>query len=256
MTINTQLPQTQAGMERSTASPLITEADLARLPAVVQRYLNYTGVIGTPRIETVRLKYRGAFRTGAEKPWMPIEATQYYTTNPPGFLWKARFKFAGLPFMFANDVYKAGNSHMQGKLAGLFTVVDGQGDEINQGSMVRYLQEMTWFPSAYLGENITWVAVSDHAADVTFQDQGMQVTGRMYFDDDGRLLTFTAQRYGQFDGKYLVRTWATPMTEFGVFNGLRVPIAGIGVWQLPEGDLPYVKVRVTRIEYNQPIESF
>lgn len=84
----------------------------------------------------------------------------------------------------------------------------------------------------------------------------MQVTGRMYFDDDGRLLTFTAQRYGQFDGTYLVRTWSTPMTEFGVFNGLRVPIAGIGVWQLPEGDLPYVKVRVTRIEYNQPIESF
>lgn len=238
------------------APAVITEADLDGLPAPVKRYLIYTGVIGTPPIETVRLKYRGSFRTGAGKPWMPIEATQFYRINPPGFLWKARFRLAGLPFMYATDVYKTGNSHMLGKLAGIFTVVDGRGEEVNQGSMVRYLQEMTWFPTAYLGDNITWTAVSDHAADVSFHDQGKQVSGRMYFDTNGRLLTFSAQRCGEFDGRYSIATWSTPMTEFGVFNALRVPIAGIGVWQLPAGDLPYVNVRVTSIEYNQPIERF
>jgi hypothetical protein len=251
-----EVQEVQTTLKPSTASVVITEADLAGLPAPVQRYLTYTGVLGKPRIETVRLRYIGKFRTGAGKPWLPISATQVYTTNPPGFLWKARFKFAGLPFMVGTDTYKAGHSHMHGKLAGLFTVVDGRGDEVDQGTMVRYLQEMMWFPSAYLGKNITWTAVSDHAADVILHDQGKTVTGRMYFDDTGRLLTFMAQRCGEFDGKYAVATWTTPTTEYAVFSGLRVPIAGIGVWQLPDGDLPYVNVRVTDIEYNQPIETF
>lgn len=240
----------------STASSVVTEADLAGVPDPVRRYLTYTGVLGKPRIETVRLKYEGKFRTGAGKPWLRISATQVYTTNPPGFLWKAHFTFAGLSFMVGTDTYKAGHSHMYGKLAGLFTVVDGRGEEIDQGTMVRYLQEMTWFPTAYLGENITWTVVSDHAADVSLHDRGNSVAGRMYFDDTGRLLTFIAQRYGDFDGKYSIATWTTPTTEYGVFKGLRLPIAGLGIWQLPGGDLPYVSVRVTEIEYNQSIETF
>lgn len=234
----------------------ITAEMLDPLPAPVQRYLDFTGVIGQPWIETVRLQYSGLFRLGVDKAWMPLNVTQYYTTNPPGFLWKARFKMAGLPLLVGNDVYKAGHSHMQGKLAGLITVVDGQGEEVDQGTMVRYLQEMTWFPTAYLGENITWQAVDDHAADVTLTDSGKQVTGRMYFDDTGRMLSFSAERYGEFEGAYALKTWTTPMTHYGKFGGLNLPAAGMGVWQLPSGDFPYIKVEVSTIAYNGPIEPF
>jgi len=30
--------------------------------------------------------------------------------------------------------------------------------------MLRYLDEMTWFPTAFLGDNITWQAVDGGAA--------------------------------------------------------------------------------------------
>lgn len=60
---------------------------------------------------------------------MPISANQVYTTNPPGFWWRASFRIAGLPLIFGSDVHKAGHSHMHGKLLGLFTVVDGRGFE-------------------------------------------------------------------------------------------------------------------------------
>jgi hypothetical protein len=229
---------------------------LKHLPPVVQRYLTYSGVIGKPWINTVTLQYTGRFRTAPDKPWMPLNVTQYYTTNPPGFLWKAQFKLAGLPLVNGSDIYKAGHSHIHGKLAGLVTVMDGKGDEVDQGTMVRYLQEMSWFPTAYLGKNITWAAVDDHAADVTFYDAGKSVTGRIYFDDLGRLLSFTAQRYGEFNGSYVMKPWSTPMTEYGTFAGLNLPVAGLGVWQLPTGDFAYVDVHVTALEYNQPIEEF
>lgn len=235
---------------------LITESDLVGLPPPVQRYLMFSGVIGKPHIVTAHVQYKGRFRTAKDKSWMPISASQFYTINPPGFLWKAQFKIAGLPAMFATDTYKSGHSRMHGKLLGLFTVVDGQGETVDQGTMVRYLQEMTWFPTAYLGDNITWEAVDDHAADVTLHDSGKTVSGRMYFDDDGRLLTFSAERYGEFNGLYKIRTWTTPTTEFDTFCDLQLPSAGMGVWRLPEGDFSYIDVHLTNVEYNQPVEDF
>lgn len=237
-------------------SHTITETDLLGLPAPVQRYLRYTGVVGTPWVNSVHLKYTGKFRMGKDKSWMPLSVNQFYTINPPGFLWKATFKTAKLPMMVADDVYKNGHGHMHGKILGLFTVADGYGDEVDQGTMVRYLQEMTWFPTAYLGENITWDAVDDHSADVTFTDNGKSVSARMYFDDTGRLLTFIAQRYGDFSGHYELRAWSAPITEYGSFAGLNLPASGLGVWQLPTGDLSYVDVHVTALEYNQSIEDF
>jgi hypothetical protein len=235
---------------------IVTYDMLTHLPPAVQRYLTYSGVVGKPWIDTVSLKYTGRFRTAPDKPWMPLNVHQYYTTKPPGFLWKAHFKVAGLPLVAGSDVYKAGHSHIHGKLAGLVTVMDGEGEEVDQGTMVRYLQEMSWFPVAYLGENITWTEVDDHAAEVTFTDHRKSVTGRIYFDDLGRFLNFTAQRYGEFDGGYALQTWSTPMTEYGTFCGLRIPVAGLGVWQLSAGDFAYVDVHVTEMEYNQPIEDF
>ena len=253
----TALPRQDHEVAAKTASSLVvTEADLVHLPTTVQRYLRYSGIVGKPHIKTVRLKYTGKFRMAKDKSWMAISVEQFYTTNPPGFLWKALFKFAGIPFMFGSDVYKSGQSHMHGKLFGLFTVVDGQGEEVNQGTMVRYLQEITWFPSAYLNDYITWQVVDDHAADVSLHDNYKSVTMRMYFDDEGRLLTCIAQRYGEFNGHYQMRTWSTPTTEYATFNGVNIPAGGVGVWQLPDGDLSYVNVRLTDIVYNQPIAEF
>ncbi len=109
---------------------------------------------------------------------------------------------------------------------------------------------------AYLGENITWKAVNDNAADVSFHDHGKTVSARMYFDDAGRPLSFVAQRYRENKGSYTLDTWATPLTEFGPAAGLNLPVAGLGVWQLPEGDLAYIKIHLTEIVYNEPIETF
>lgn len=237
-------------------SHTVQEEDLEGLPSPVQRYLRFSAVVGKPWVETVRLRYSGKFRMAADKPWMPLEATQYYTVNPPGFLWRARFKMLGLPFMTASDTYQDGHSHMHGKVAGLFTVVDGRGDEVDQGAMVRYLQEMCWFPTAYLGSNIRWQAVDDHTADVTLDDSGKQATGRMHFDDTGRMLSFAAQRYGEFAGEYVMKTWTTPMTEYAAMNGMNIPIAGLGVWQLPAADFSYIRVRVKELIYNDALPSW
>jgi len=237
-------------------SRVVTEDMLRNLPEAAQRYMAYTGVLGKPWINTASIRYAGRFRTGADRPWLPIKAEQFYTTDPPGFVWKARLKMAGLWLMSGQDKYQAGHGHMFGKVAGLFTVFDARGEEIDQGSMLRYLNEMTWFPIALLGDNVGWQAVDDHSVDVTFTDCGRSVTARLILDEAGRLINFVTQRYRENRGSYSLDTWTTPMTEWGMLGGLNLPLRGQAVWKLPSGDLPYADLRLTEIEYNGPIESF
>jgi hypothetical protein len=235
---------------------LVTAEMLQNLPEPVQHYMNQTGVVGQPWINTVRLKYTGKFRRAADQPWLPIKATQVYTTNPPAFRWQARLKMFGLWMMRGDDTYKNGHGHMFGKVAGLFTIFDTRGDELDQGAMMRYLNESTWFPIALLGDNMAWQGVDDGSADVTFTDRGKSVSARFFFEADGRLINFSAMRYRENKGKFSLDRWDTPMTDWGMLGGLNLPIRGGAVWKLPTGDLPYVDVKLTEVEYNVPIEAF
>ncbi len=235
---------------KSPREQLVTEDMLADLPAPVQRYLNHTGVVGKPWVNSVHLKQSGRFRQGLERPWMPMTAVQSYTTYPPAFIWNARFKVAGLPLLRARDKYASGHGHMFGKLLGLFTVFDVRGEQLDQGAMLRYLGEMVWFPSAFLGENITWVAVDDYTAQVTLTDHGKSVSAFMHFDETGKVTNFTADRHREVDGEFSLDPWSTPVTKYGMMAGLYLPVCGQAVWNLPAGDFVYIEVEITEITYN------
>lgn len=234
---------------------IVTKKMLEKLPAPVRRYMDYTGVVGKPWIESVYLKQSGRFRQGLERPWMPLAAEEFYTTDPPSLVWNARFKIAGLPLLRARDSYESGQGHMYGKLAGLFTVFDMRGDKLDQATMIRYLNEMMWFPTAFLGENVTWGEVDDGSAEVTFSDGGKSVSGRMVFDDDGRLTNFTAMRYREIEGDFSLDPWSTPITGYGTLAGLNLPTRGQAVWHLPSGDLPYAELEIAEVEYNTPLSQ-
>ena len=229
---------------------LITAEMLAKLPDPVHRYLDYTGIVGHPWIDTVRLKQVGKFRLGRDRPWMPVTAEEFYTTNPPSLTWNARFKMMGLPLLRAKDRYESGHGHMYGTLAGIFTIFDARGEQLDQATMLRYLNEIIWFPTAFLGENISWEAIDDHSARVTFTDVEKSVSAEVFIDDTGRLTNFTTMRYREIEGEYSLDPWSTPITGYREIAGLNLPIRGKAVWNLPSGDLEYADLEITEIEYN------
>jgi hypothetical protein len=239
-------------MEAEEQSLLVSENMLENLPEPVQRYMHCTGVPGKPWINRVALKYTGKFRQGLDRPWMPMSAKQVYTISPPSFIWDARFKVMGLPMLRARDEYSSGQGHMFARLAGLITVFDVRGEQLDQGTMIRYLSEMIWFPTAFLGENITWQAVDDHSADVQFEDAGKSVKGRLFVDDDGRPTNFTAMRYREIEGDFSLDPWSTPLTSYGVHAGLNLPTHGQAVWNLESGELTYAELQIEEIKYNTP----
>lgn len=231
---------------------VITEEMLVALPEPVQRYMNWTGVVGKPWIRTAYVRQEGRFRMAADKPWMPMKAEQVFTIDPPGMEWRARFKMFGLPLFRANDSYRDGEGHMFGKVAGLFTLFDDRTEKLTLGTLTRYLSEMIWFPIAYLGENITWTAVDNRSANVTLTDHGRTATGRMFFDELGRPTTFETMRYMGNNGTYTLLPWHTPNLEYGVRGGLNIPIRGEVCWIMPEGVLTYGDFRIVEVVYNRP----
>jgi len=230
---------------------VITEAMVAGLPGPVARYLTYTGVIGKPIARTVELTQKGRMRPGSGQPWMALVARQVYSVDPPGFVWSGQIMAGPLPVARARDMYLAGRGEMLVTVASLLTVVDARGPEMDQGSMMRYLSEMMFFPTAFLGANIAFEQIDDLSARVTLTDHGHDVAGTMRFDAVGRLTTFEALRYQLVDGKNELTAWSTPVTSYGQFEGLRLPVRGTAVWKLADGDLTYIDVTVTELRSDE-----
>ncbi len=67
-------------------------------------------------------------------------------------------------------MYAGGEGRMLIKAGSLFTVVDDRGPERDQGSMMRYLSEMIWFPTAFLEDNVSIESINDDSARVTLTD--------------------------------------------------------------------------------------
>jgi hypothetical protein len=132
--------------------------------------------------------------------------------QPPEFVWDATMRVAGIPVGRTRDMYHSGQGRMLVKAASLVTVADAQGVEMDQGSMMRYLSEMMWFPSAFLEDNVSFEAIDATSAHVTLTDQGKTATATVFFDSAGRLTNFVAQRYAIAGGRSDLRTWSTPIT--------------------------------------------
>lgn len=237
--------------EAAQKEEVVTPAMLEGLPAPVQRYLRYSGVVGKPMVSTVRLKQRGRIRQDEDSAWIPLQAEEYYTVSPPAFVWQAGGEMMGVPLMRIRDSYVEGKGQMLITVDGLLTVGDMRGAEMDQGSMMRYLNEMVWFPAAFLNDYISWEAIDDQSARVVMSDRGRQISAVMTFDDEGRMRNFTAERYrDNGDGTADLVLWSTPMTAYGEFEGVRVPVRGSGVWHLPAGDLTYVELEILEVEYD------
>jgi hypothetical protein len=237
-----------------TSLDVVQEEHIRGLPEPVQRHLRYAGIVGRERVDAVRLKQKGFIRLGEERGWMPFTARQYYTTDPPAFIWRGNVKLGPLTAVAATDRYSRGKGNMRVKLLSLLKIAEAGGFEMDQGALARYMNEAMWFPAAYLKEYIQWEPLDGDSARATMSYQGVSASAVLHFGAGGELTNFVAERYyRRADGQYTLETWSTPLTEYGEIGGVRVPTRGTGVWSLSSGDYEYIRIGITDIEYNNPV---
>ncbi|MGJ7909996.1 DUF6544 family protein [Neobacillus sp. LXY-1] len=229
----------------------IREEDIEDLPFSVQNWLRNSNVIGKQPIKTVRLRQEGRMRIKKDGPWMPSRADQYFTVDQPGFVWLADVKM--LPFVQLSglDSYKNGMGKMVIKLLSIIPVVNSQGPEINSGTMMRYLAEIMWFPSAALSQYIKWEEVDKNTAKATMEYKGITVSGTFYFNEKGDLLRFSGKRYRDVNGKYILSDWGGENKEFKEFSGIRIPSKSVVIWYEEEDPFEWFEIEIKAIEFNQ-----
>jgi len=232
-----------------TGPEVISEADLEGLPEPVQKYLRYAQIVGKKRIGTVRLKQKGSIRTSQDQGWMPFTSEQYYTTDDPAYVWHATVKLFYLPLMKARDRFYKGKGNMLIKLLPFITIADARGDEMDQGTLVRYLSEIIWFPTAFLEDYIQWESIDSSSAKATITVEGLAASAILYFNEEGQMTDFVAKRYMSVEDEYSLETWSTPIEEYREINGIMVPVKGEAVWRLSSGDFSYIRIEITDIEY-------
>lgn len=227
----------------------VTEEDLAALPPPVQRWLRASGVVGRPIPTTVRLRQEGELRLGGGG-WIPFTAQEYYSTSPPAFVWRARITMAPRVVVAGKDSFLDGHGELEMRAFGAVPVARDSGPEMDEADLLRFLNEIMWFPAAALLPEITWEPVDDESACATMSVGGVSGSATFFVDADGRLTDMVADRFDRDSGS--VVPWSTPVDAYGEFGGVRVPISGEAVYARATGDHAYIRVRITDLDYNVP----
>ena len=235
---------------------LIDQQMIAELPLPVQQWLKVSGVVGTNTAHTIRLKQLGRMCTKPGGKWMDFSADQYVNTEQASFIWHAKVDMMPLLFLQGVDQFHNGQGDMQIKMLGIKSFAHATGTEtLNQGTLVRYLSEMCWYPSAVLLDNIKWEPSGPSSAKARIEVGGTKATGEFYFDDSGMIRSFEAMRYGEFDGKSSMEKWQINMNHTAVFHGIRIPDQCTVTWKLAAGDFTWLELQVIDIDYNS-VEQF
>ena len=239
---------------------VVTDADIESLPLAAQRYLRFMGVVGRPRDVSLRMHFTGRFRL-KPGPFMRCEAWQYNTRGDVARMFQLRMRYAGLVPLVARDTYREGHGRMLGKVGDFFTIVDGEGMELDVGELVTYLNDaILMAPSLILGPETYFSEVDAHHFDVAFTDCGRTVRARVTIDDQGAPTDFhTLDRFYQkdFDSPMQRTQWSTPIESMQRVSGRWVVRKASAVWHLASGPFTYAELEVdpAGLAFNSPPEG-
>jgi hypothetical protein len=233
-------------------APVLDEADLAGLPAPVRRYVIASGAVGRPVPRTMRLAFEAVMRRKPGESGMAATSVQVngFGDRPVRlFLMKARM--FGLPVR-ALHLYRGDEATFQVRVAGLATIVNLAGDEISRAETVTVLNDLCAFaPGALADPRLAWQAIDDRTAAVTFRNGRWTVAATLLFNERDELVDFWSDdRPENADGGLVTRRWRTPLSDYRVIDGLRLPARGLTVYERPEGPFTYGEFTVSSIDYD------
>jgi hypothetical protein len=244
-----------AGQARLEAAAVVTDADLAPLPAPVQQCMRLAGAVGQPRVQNYRLRFRGRIRSAPGSAWMPFEAEQQSFADQPTRLFHMRARMFGLPV----DIYHrlaGGQATMQVRLLGAIPIVDARGDDLDRSEAVTLFNDMCLLaPGTLIDSAITWQPIDPRSVRAEFTHGADTIAAVLEFGDDGLLANFVSDDRSRSspDGTSFTRLrFSTPVRDYRTFGQARLMGLGEARWQLPDGEFTYGEFELQEIAYNVP----
>jgi hypothetical protein len=241
------------GLARPLEAPRVTEADLAPLPEPVQHYLRAVGVVGNPRVQNYRLRFRGRIRSGPDTRWMPFEANQQSFADRPARLFLMHARMYGLPVEAFHRMID-GHATMRVKMAGVVPIVDARGDVMDRSETVTHFNDMCLLaPGTLIDPHIVWEPVDAHTVRARYSGKTRSISATLVFGEDGLLTNFISddRSRASTDGKTFTQArFSTPVRDYRNFGAIRLAAHGEARWHLPEGEFTYGEFDLLNISYN------
>ncbi|MEO6602268.1 MAG: DUF6544 family protein [Polyangiaceae bacterium] len=238
---------------RSVVCPLLTDSDLTRLPATVQRYIRLNGAVGQPRVQNFHARFHGQIRSGPGARWMAFTGEQYNFYDQPSRLFLMSASMFGLPFQ-AFHRFIGASATMRVRVASAVTVVDAKGPEMDEAETVTLFNDLCVFaPGALIDPRIQWQVLSPKSVAAAFTNLGHTIHAVLWFNDRGELADFVAdgRSAASADGKLFTKMpWSTPLSKYRELGVHRVMTHGEGIWHAPLGNYAYLRFDLDAIEYN------
>lgn len=242
----------------------LTEADLAPLPAPVQRWLRTAGVLGQPPVRAVRVSFDATLHRAPGDGGMSGPATQIDILAPvPRRLFHMRTHMFGLPVQVLHD-YRGDQpgreATMRVRLAGLLNVADFSGPLLSATETVTLLNDLCAYAPSALADPawrsaFRWQPVDDGQARVTFTQGPQTVSALLTVDPAGHLIDFRSEDRGDIKANDHVERmpWTTPLSDFRRLDdsGRTVPGRGDAIWHRADGPFVYGRFAVTDVAYDE-----
>lgn len=241
----------RAALTHETSGPLVTDADLAPLPAPLQAYLRRAGVVGKPRVRNVHAEFAADMRGAPDEAWMRARADQYEFFRPMQRLYFMKASRRGVPFDVFHR-YAGDDARMTVRVAGLVPVQELAGREMTQSETVTLFNDLCVLaPAALVDAPVAWEQLDDRTVRGTFSNAGHRVSAVLIFDAGGDLADFRSEDRYKAEGDSMRRlTWTTPLSDYRDFGGVRLAARGEARWTDGARNWAYGRFVLERIAYN------
>ena len=233
-------------------SPLITEADLERLPSAIRRYLRTVGAIGYPRVQNMHARMHGRIRSGPAAPWMTFGAEQYSFFKEPARYFYMKASRWLVPIHVYHR-YAGTAASMQVKVFDQVPVAFASGPEMTKAETVTMFNDMCLLaPATLIDAGIQWEPVDETRTFATFANAGHTIRAELSFNDLGELVNFSSNDRSrtEADGSMRAMPWSTPMQDYRAFGHVRLGSRGSGIWHESGGPFAYVEIEIDEVAYN------
>ncbi|MDB5072037.1 MAG: hypothetical protein JWM87_3148 [Candidatus Eremiobacteraeota bacterium] len=241
------------GAPAAPGAPVCVSAEeLAALPPPVARYFRFALSPEQRIVEHARFLQTGTMRAGAADPWKPFTAVEVFSTRPVGFVWDASATMMPLVALRIRDGYVAGTAMSEAKFAA--TIPAGKlpnTPEVRSASLVRYLAEAPWLPTALLpNSGVSWMQLDDDSARATLTDHDRTVSLDVEFAKSGEIVRSSAMRFRNVGaGEPVLTRWTGRYTRYERFEGMMIPMEADVGWNPPEGEFSVWRGRITSARY-------
>jgi hypothetical protein len=231
---------------------ILTEERIKAMPLPVQKYLRYSGAVGEPVVNNVRVNIKGQIRAAEDKPWMQLTSDQHNFQDSGWRLFFLKARMMGLP-VAGYHAFKNGTAFMDIRLLSLIKVQYHDGERMDVSETVTFFNDMCCMaPGSLADDRIEWLETEGNVVKAAFTNNGIRITAWLHFNDEGQLVNFISNdRWALEDGGKMSQVpWETPLSDYQEINGHRLATRADLIYKYPAGDICYGEFNIRSVRYN------